>query len=383
MIDLAHKSPLMVLNIQINESEIERLVIYSLSDIEDKVDLFCKNYQIKDKNTIRKIKTRIKVTLRDKYPFLVHQTNKQANYRNGTENKSSIKRQASVPKRKYSNKLTIDTSTNKIGIHNLIYSKRQETTFLNNYSLKYNKSSVIRPYANLTKLNKNKTRQRIGDKENLNKIVNRPNTDLIQKYDPPIKLSKIKQNKKSFFISAIHNNINQSSFFNYPNTENINKADHNLQKDNINLEAFTQTDLDIEAKKHLTNYSKSKLSYKSSFYDTNKKEKSIRNSNYNNNISLREDRIKNEIINNEPSSIKSFNKSLSRNRNKNNLRDIFEKLDKDGSGLIGQTNINFKLLSADDLIFLEDVIIEIFKQDKNKEITFTEFCEIFQHHVNI
>lgn len=377
MFDIDQRTPLLVLNIQINESESERINIFGLSDIEDKVDLFCKNYQIKDKNVVKKIKARIRLTLSDRYPFLVHQATKVIT-NNNVAVKPSSKKNPTLKSQLRPRKLAIDTSVNKPSVSNLIYAKKAKTNTLAKqapiHRITNREMQLFSNPSNPSKLIKKRTKV---DKENHPLVEERPATDYMIKYRPTSEIALGYHRSKNYLVSAIHNSINLStSAANAIITGIPQQGTPQNPNVKVRTDAFADVDLELEARKHLSNYSQAKLSYKSSICEPMNHPDISRQSVSNSRVHICETRIRNEILHDRTNSIKSFNKSCNRGPSDEHLREIFEKLDYKGSGLVGPRNINLRSLSADNLRHLEDFIIEIFKKEQDWYMNFTEFCSM-------
>lgn len=371
--DQSKKTPMLILNIQINDSETESIRIYGLSEAEAKIDLFCKNYQISDRDVIRKIKARLRVTLKEKYPFLGAKEVRP--YLDGHIHNA---KHGTLGKPKRSNRTGADKSLNKIGIQSLVYSKKTEVQIINRQSLvgqinnqqhsSYNNSLKPRPLTMLrTKANK----------EN-KKHLKRPTTNIIHKYDVKPNIYTDNPQQTQYLVSSITNNANLSSIYINPALQLINKISTPQIPNNVTgTAAFADFDLDSAAKIHMSNYSYVKLSNKSSFYEPNQpdRHRSVLGSHK---VNIVENRVRNELMDNDPTSIKSFNKSVANKTDKETLRGIFDKLDCEGSGLIGPSNVNLRQLTAGDMKMIEGIIVDIFKRDQDSGISFKEFCNMIK-----
>lgn len=366
--DCERKAPLLVLNVQINECEAESIIIYALPETDTKIDLFCRNYHITDRDIIKKLKARLRLTLKEKYPFL--------GAKDGKLSTAALAKLKSFSKAKNEGlalpnkrKKKINTCVNKTGIQSLVYSKKTEAQVLQRPILidrtMNNKSTSHASYIHGKQLFKKYT----GRKENVQ--ARRPATQLIDKYKPAEDTIMGNEAHSSYLMSAYNNNFNGSVLTHGGLIAQVATP----QPVKTGLYGFEHVELESEAARHLSNYSQPRASRKASLVEHNALDlrKSVLCSNR---IALRESRVNNEVLESEHMSIQSFNKSTAVRNQNEQLRDIYEKLDANGSGIVGPRNMNLRNLTADDLKRIQAVVIELCRMDPDAVMTFKQFCEL-------
>ena len=364
------EAPLVILNIQINESETESVQINRFNDVSDKIGLFCKNYHIANKSVIAKIESRVLMILRDRYPFLAMNDNSNSKKKEKTITRT-FKDKTLVGGKKKPEDLTIDTGATKFGIQHILYSKKGVTTL--NYkapSVFQYKKKNSQSFATSLKPKPIKKNNPKYDKENIRDFSKENDAKLEGniKYGQDNPRSNTKPvdstagHKPLISFDANFGNINK---LRTPTAGSINNNTTNLNSNEIST----------EARQYFSNLRQAREFKKSSFCREKIAPESLANNLYQSCIPT--DEYKSfHLVNNDDN--QTNNNSIIDNGliSREKLKTVFNQLDASGLGYIGPNNINLKSLSADCLKLLKNVIISIFKKDYDSSIHFDEFCAI-------
>lgn len=342
---IQRKKPILVLNIQINDFESEKLEIFNLTDMEEKINHFCKIYSISSIKTVKKIKKRVKDCLKEKYPFLVIKENKpvikkldkenkiKTSFIEQKEKKKSSMIKSLVYKRVSSAKPGAKTKQQKKVLNHLIHKKR----FISKRATQDKKSKY-------DKINKSITE---GNCDIYDNIQSKTNNEIfnLEKQNPG---SFLYQNRDKLHQSNLPNSM-QNNHLERKNSESMTSCYNNLR-----------------------NNSRSFATRKSNFCDST----IYRTRNMSQSRILKEkdiSLISNMVGNNHSKAIIDEHKQSIPFKTEKEVRQIFNILDEYGKGRIGPKNLNLKALTAKQTDALEFVIIEIFKGGQYNELCFDEF----------
>ena len=381
------QTPILIMNIQINESEYERLEINTLKDIAEKVENFCRTYQLKDTKVIRSIKKRAEKSLIDKFPFLKHSEDKKRILKASTGSKSNKHK---IPNRRLRNShrsqkrsLMQDTANRPIGISGLIFNKVSNNFIYKRPPLPQTKpkgiaSAFIYKKKKTSDKQKNKKQKTVSSKINFDK--ENKQRDLVT----PVKQPSTEQFEE-FSIYGRRNRAMESFTYTNPavmkrQTQSVHipeRREPSAQKLEINLNNEVST--------FLTNKSnKDQSRKKSSFYGDCNTPKKQNNKEAGTGIRMRESKLRHEIIRESiHDSVLSYETYVFKILPKDVLRKIFDSMDQNDSGLIGPKNLNLRSISAEHLKLLENVVLEIFSLNKNSFFTFTDFCKLVKKYVEM
>ena len=385
MSERGNLKPILILNIQINESEFERIEINTLKDINKKIDSFCFTYQIKEEKVIKSIKKRAEKSLIDKFPFLKREDSKKRILKVSTGSKANKNK---IPVRRSRNShrpqkrsLMLDSMHKPIGISGLIFNK-----ISNNYIYKRPPLPKAQPKGIASAFVYKKKKTSVKQKtQKENNIQSKTNLEKENKQKDPITPVKQPSNEEieEFSIYGRRNRATES--FSYTNpvvmkrqTQSVhipNNREDNVQKLEINLNNEVST--------FLTNKTNT-VERKQSFYGNCRTPKNQGKRGSGKQIRMRESKLKHEILRESiHDSVLSYETYVFKILPKVVLRKIFDSMDQNDSGLIGPKNLNLREISAEHLKLLENVVLEIFSLDKNSFFTYTDFCKLVKKHVEI
>lgn len=377
------RAPLLILNIQINESETESLQIYDLSDVKQKLSLFCKNYNIIDKKTVARMKTRVLVTLKDKYPFLVIKEPKPiaATYQN---RKTLFSSKVPQPDRHRRMKnLTIDTNIVKVETASGVNTKRGDrlthmipTTCHRNSRMTQSFLGVVKPSVT------SKAKAKENNKENAPRHIRQLTDDTIP--NRPLAETIFGNDVARYYMMTdLQNRIGSPQ-----NSVNVSMMSPYAQKTPFVFSRANQNKITSEPKqevgseKQLITFNSPKILYKASFNEPVHQHEPQTGNLYDSCIQFQSGRLKNPQIENPKINVKTIG-GFDRDLAKPYLWTVFKQLDADGSGYISPRNINLQGLNADTLKMLKNVVIEVFKLGQDEGLNFVEFCDIAENQTNL
>ena len=378
MSETATKPPILTLNVQVNEFESERIEIFCLTELEDKTDRFCKVYHITDNALINKFKLRVKDALKAKYPFLFPNEKKKKALNPKTKKKLPSERDIPVTSKFKSRTTLVDSSVSKVGIQSLLYNNKKDTNLYQNSNLKNRKANkLVKSFADTTKARKFTSKKPAEDKENKIKSKNETKDVPKGKTQLDLNLSLSTVMNKEGGVCSVYNFNNPLLTYSYTNPNVMqNKPIPKTTTNKSFLGKIGESDFNYDNNRYMSSYSNAKMAKKSSFYEQSNHHDKRKSSIYDSQVQLKETRATYNIINDANESVNNFDNYVFKLIPMEKLKDIFDKLDSDRSGLIGPKNLNLRSLSAEHLKMLENVIIEIFKVDQNTYFTFQDFCQL-------
>ena len=378
------RPPILTLTIQINEYESETIEIFCLTEVDPKTEKFCKTYNITDEKLMKKLKTRINQALKELYPFLFPKVKKTKETNKKTNKKPISERNIQFSKSFKPKTMAAETSVSKIGIQNLIYTKKGDTNIYqnsNNQSRKNNR--LAKSFVESVKPRSFINKKPAEEKENKIKAKN-DDTSTTEKPQLNIDISLSSIINKEAGICSVYNFNNPLLSYSYTNPNVIQQRPAPQTTTNKSfMGKMRDGDMDYENKRYMSSYSNGKMTKKSSFYEYSNNHDTRNVSIYDSQLKLKETRTKNDILNNIDGSVHSFDNYVFKLMPKDQLKAIFDKLDFNSSGLIGPKNLNLRSLSAENLKMLEGVVIEVFKMDQNSYLTFPDFCRLVKDYAKI
>lgn len=373
--------PILTLTIQVTDLESESIDIFCLTEIDAKIEYFCKIYKISDKTTVKLLTARIRDCLQEKYPFLVCRDSAKAKSKRVSKTKPTNIRDALIARKIVSKQMAIETSVSKVGIQSLLYSRKgQSKAGAGVSTTKGRGSRMIKSFAEPAKSRvfikgKNgEDKENFEDKEAKERMTAKPmlNIDLT--------LSGIIGRETT--IASVYNSPNPLLSYSYTNPSVIYQRQAPQTATNKSFVCrVAESELDTDNKRLTSNFSQSKLSKKSSFYEHNNDRRCSRIGD--NQVKLKEIMVNRSTADTETETPYNYENYVYRLLPKNQLRSIFESLDGSGSGLVGPKNLNLRSLSAEHLKMLEGVVIEIFRMEQNGFLTFNDFCRLVKDHVRV
>lgn len=356
------QKPQVVINIEINDEATESIRISHEVDFEEKIDRFCKNYKISNDKIVENIKSRVKMILDN--------ANTNSNNNNAsTKQPDTFRRMAGSRNKKPKNCNKMQEK--KLTLQNLIFCKKppqlqkplQPTTKTNRGS------TIISTIYNPKQQTLNRNRLTF-QKENLksNSIVSRH-------IKPKLSIDTSIGLKNQLIFSELQGDSTMKFVDCNKMFTNVCQMRTPVTHANKIKETFLSgVEMDIEAHKHLNNYTQPRVIMKSSFKERIESKEHIPQSIYESCVQIYDNKTYEN--NSKPKiEIKRF-KAEKNDARLRALRTIFDKLDGARLGHVGPANMSLKSLTAEDLKLLKPFIVEIFKCDQGTIVTFHDFCEM-------
>lgn len=384
MYEQPDRLPILTLNLQINDLEHECIELYSINEIERKVDHFVRTYQITDTKLIKRLKARIKESLTVKYPFLAPKDDKENKKTTRTKQKITSAREVPLSSKIWAKKPNAENSVNKFGIQHIIYSKKTIASSNQITSNSHHKSkNVIKTPSNTSKFQFKNNRKNDENNENRDSKKSLKNTESIKPRE------NFDKNINSFLeqehmIASVYNFNNPLLSYSYTNPNVIQPRIVPQTATNRSFMCrMADSEADMEPRSYMSSYSNAKMTKKSSFYEYSNHHDKRSSFVHDNQLKLHENRLKNDVADHDNGSILSFDNYVFKIIPKDQLKSIFDQFDSNKTGLIGPKNLNLRSLTAEHLKMLEEVVIEIFKKEPNVFFTFNDFCRLVKDHVKI
>ena len=368
--------PILILNLQFNDSDPKPLEIYSMGDATTQIQSFCTANGIKDKNIVERLRNRIAACLIN---FESADENKQdENLPDKAEQKPWAENKPNGHKRLKSKQLFIDTSAKSLGMQSLAYTSKTTKAMGHNYSTvqgqghKLVKSLAEAVKARLfttkaSKLNEQQNKEHTEDKNN---IIEKKDVKMV----PQTSISITEGVQKAFNQSNLSTMTSNRSVFNFNEFKAVPR--------NTPAKSFINSLTDEKTKaKNNTSHSitrNPKIFKKSSFYEYSQ---------------LTDHRLDQNIYQHfgnprqlekmDTDSIESLDDNVLKRISIPELKLIFNKLDCEGFGHIGPRKMDLRSLSAVEMQNTEPIIAEILKRDKDAYFNFKDFCKIANQFVII
>lgn len=361
--------PILIINLQIDESEPKTVEIYSMSDATHQIQIYCMQNGIRDKNIIERLRNRVATCIENANEIL-NPVFKEKNLE--TNNRVHYNDNHTMGHRRVRSKLLIiDASQNSLGIQSLAFTAKTSKAMNQSHGAMQGQGhKLVRSLAEAVKA-------RLFTTKNSNSI------DLtmskVKEVDKSEANEQLKRNHRKQSISAMgdeNKGFGQHiAYFQTYNRNSVNPNDFRPVSQNNRNKIFVNPLIDN--KKHeneINSHSisrSSKLNKKSSFYDIGQiADPKIDRNIYDN---FRKAGYKEKF---EFSSSENIDQRVFKRISVSELKNIFNKLGSDNSGHIGPRKMDLRTLSSAQLNNVEPIIAEILKRDKDAYFNFKDFCKI-------